>query len=677
MVNNSFAQKIIENYNEGTKIWIHDYHLLLLPSYLRRKIALHRSSIGIFLHTPFPSSEVYRILPMRIELLQGLLSASIIGFQTFEYARHFLTCCKRLMGLEHDSRRGGFLQIDYNGRQVLVRATHIGIDPQLFKDAVSRGAVIEMSNKLEAKYRGSMLVAGFDPLDKLKGIGFKFLAVEALLRDYPRYRGRFVLLQIGLPRNTNQAEDLKKELCEIATRVNRTYGDPATNYLPIVFEEKNVSFEERVALYCASDAVLITSIRDGLNLVPFEYLIASEKKKGVVVVSEFTGCSRSLGGALRINPMSIDDIVVSIDKALSMDASEKSMRHERDRDYVAKRSTTFWALNFLRDLELTSDSSESTAYLGIGLGLGFRVLEFGADFRKLEINKMIKAYQASRCRLIFLDYEGTLTPIAPISQLAAPDESVIRTLTFLCSDPRNIVYIVSGRQKALVHEWFSSVPKLGLAAEHGFFYRKPGALEWEQLVPDADFSWMQPAAAICELYTERTEGSQLEVKDSTLVWRYRDCDPEFGSLQCKELYDHLQTILANFDLQVQRGKDILEVKLKGINKGVSMERITQESLVEEQKFDFILAMGDDRADEDMFSYLKARFTGPSEQTSVFSVTVGRKPSHAHFFVEDVEESKEVLQAIRISAAKTGRVQSSMELRSLGLGNRLSSRLYLA
>eukprot|EP00002_Diphylleia_rotans_P010845 TRINITY_DN2145_c0_g1_i3.p1 TRINITY_DN2145_c0_g1~~TRINITY_DN2145_c0_g1_i3.p1 ORF type:complete len:564 (+),score=125.06 TRINITY_DN2145_c0_g1_i3:85-1776(+) len=559
----------------------------------------------------------------------------------------------------------------------MVRVTHIGIDPNLFKEATLRENVIKSSQEMTDAHAGRLILSGVDTLERLKGIGHKFLAMEALLRDYPRYRGRLVLIQVCMPRSrSKESAPLGAELREIASRINAAYGNPAQGYQPIIYMEKYLSFDERVALYCVSDGVLVTSIRDGLNLVPYEYLITCQKKVGVVIVSEFTGCSRSLSGAIRVNPLSTEDLVVAIDKAFTMNGGEKKIRHQKDCEYITKHSTTFWALNFLRDLERAADASLTATYLGLGLGLGFRILEFGADFQRLESQKVMKAYQQSRNRLIFLDYEGTLRPLqSSIAQLAAPDEQVLSNIMFLCSDPRNVVYIMSGRQRSIVDEWFAKVPQLGLAAEHGFFYRKPGNKDWEQLEPEADFSWMQPAATICDLYTERTDGATLEVKDSTLVWRYRDCDPEFGALQAKELYDHLQNILTNFDLQVQHGNGILEVKLKGINKGVALERILHESFAgQDVEPDFILALGDDRSDEDMFAFLKAQYPETTTTAKVFTVTVGRKPSHAKYFVEDVDEAQELIQTFRFSATKANRVQSSMELRMLGSTGERGNRL---
>eukprot|EP00002_Diphylleia_rotans_P016525 TRINITY_DN3217_c0_g1_i3.p1 TRINITY_DN3217_c0_g1~~TRINITY_DN3217_c0_g1_i3.p1 ORF type:complete len:930 (-),score=208.84 TRINITY_DN3217_c0_g1_i3:490-3279(-) len=610
LVNNMFAQKIMEIYKEGDLIWIHDYHLLLLPSYLRRRMSLYRASIGLFLHTPFPSSEVYRLLPVRVELLHGLLSATLIGFQMFEYARHFLTCCKRLLGLEFDSRRGGFLGIEYNGQQVMVRVTHIGIDPSLFGQAKKRDEVVQYSQQLSHKLKGCTVLSGVDTLERLKGVGLKLLAIEALLRDYPRYREKLVLIQVCIPRYLSlECDPMSMELKEHVERINQTYGNPETGYMPIIYIEKDISFEERVSIYCVSDGVLVTSVRDGLNLVPYEYIVSATDKKGITIVSEFTGCSRSLSGAIRINPWSTDDLASAIDKAFSMNDVERQVKYDKDYEYITKHSTTFWALNFLRDLEKVTTTSTSATYLGLGLGLGFRVLEYGADFKRLEFAKVVKAYQQSRRRIIFLDYEGTLCANhTSLINVNRPDEDVLNNLEFLCSDPKNNVIIISGRQRSTMEEWFQDVERLGIAAEHGFFYKNPSSQGWSQLEPDADFSWMEPAAAICDIYTERTDGATLEIKETSLVWRYRDCDPEFGALQAKELCAHLEEILSSYDIQIQHGKGLLEVKPHGINKGVAVERILQEvGSKDGSSQDFIMAIGDDRSDEDMFAFLRARF----------------------------------------------------------------------
>eukprot|EP00004_Rigifila_ramosa_P013609 TRINITY_DN3030_c0_g1_i3.p1 TRINITY_DN3030_c0_g1~~TRINITY_DN3030_c0_g1_i3.p1 ORF type:complete len:687 (-),score=150.04 TRINITY_DN3030_c0_g1_i3:22-2082(-) len=681
MVNNQFAQRIMETYRDGNEIWIQDYHLMLLPSYLRRRLTLHTASIGFFLHTPFPSSEIYRMLPVRNEILHGLLSSSLIGFQMFEYARHFLTCCKRLLGLDYNSRRGGFLGLDYFGQEVMVRISHIGIDPNIFEARVRTDMIRRNVEKLSEEFKGCTVLLGVDNLDRLKGVGLKLLAMEALMRDYPRYRNHLCLIQVCIPRwlqnRDNRDAHLSAELKQHANRINSLYGNPATGYKPIKLIEKDISFDERITLYSIADGVLLTCIRDGLNLVPYEYLAAkTPNKKGILLISEFTGCSRSLSGAVRINPWSIDDVVAAIDKALSMNPTERKAVFEKDSAYVRKHTTTFWALNFLRDLERTATARhDSVTYLGVGLGHGQRVLDDNSLFNKIDFAHIIKAYQTSTRRLLFLDYEGTVA--TPLPVMPEPSASLRRNLELLCDDPCNTVFLISGRQRRVLAAAFGAFKKLGLAAEHGFFFKYPESEQWSQLVPGADFSWMDVAATVCEPYTDRTDGSQLEAKESALVWRYRDCDPDFGAMQAKQLFDHLQNVLAHFDVQVHHGKGAVEVYLRGINKGVVIDRVLNHQEQSGSSFDFVLCLGDDQADEDMFSMLHSRFPNSEpmpvsasparapapadeDRAAVFTCTVGRKPSHAKFFVDDIDEANELLQALRFSAVK--RNASAQELR---------------
>eukprot|EP00741_Cyanophora_paradoxa_P019421 tig00021127_g18748.t1 len=729
-VNNRFAQSIIEVYNEGDMIWVHDYHLLLLPTLIRRR--LHAAKIGIFLHTPFPSSEVLRTLPIREDILRGMLSASLVGFHLFDFARHFLSCCVRMLGLQFESRRGGFLGVEYNGRHVMVRVSHVGIDPDRFIQRLEVPAVRESAHQMAARYRGRTVLLGIDDMDKLKGIPLKLMAFKQLLTSYPQLRGRVHLVQIGLPKNARHEEQaaLREEIRALIGEIDAAFA--TGTYRPVEFSERALTFDERVALYSVADVVVNTSIRDGLNLVPYEYIVCSGDRSGTLVVSEFTGCGRGLAAASIVNPWNTEEVATAIHRSLSASPIDRQVKHDKDYEYVTRHTTQTWADSFLADLEAAAEKADKSTYMSLGLGTGFRVLEFGTGFKKADFDEIVRSYRRSKRRLIVLDYEGTLVPGGRETARQAPSEAVLNGLKALCNDPHNTVFIVAGRERKILERWFGSVPKLGLAAEHGIYYRYgPEAPEgWRLSVPSLDQSWMEAALDLLQSYTERTDGAYIEAKECALVWHFRDADPDFGAMQAKELHDHLDNVLGAFPVQVVNGKGIVEVKPRMCNKGSTVERILGD-LAEQSRsmgipcVDFVLVIGDDRSDEEMFNALenyaespgcnwglhlgRTRSTSsaggspqhtpaspafgampapalpppalggpaasgldspalgvpgsgypslsghphPSELAS-FSITIGRKPSHAKYFLDNYEETNELLSALARNRSSSSR-----------------------
>eukprot|EP00742_Colponemidia_sp_Colp-10_P008648 GILJ01009382.1.p1 GENE.GILJ01009382.1~~GILJ01009382.1.p1 ORF type:complete len:1037 (-),score=136.84 GILJ01009382.1:160-3270(-) len=681
-LNKIFADKIVEFHHEGDMVWIHDFHLCLVPSYLTRRIRL--ANIGLFVHCPFPSSEIYRTLPVRDELLRGMLCADLIGFHLFEYARHFLTACKRLLGTNYECRRGGHLGVDYYGRHVMVRIGHVGIQPELIQEHMETQEVRDYAKELKERFPGKIILAGVDKLERLSGLHLKLLAFENLLQNYPLYRHRVILLQIGIPdlSRVDDYELVKEDVDDIVLRINKEFGNV------IHFWEEDLTFNKRLAVWSVADAIVITSIRDGLCLAPFEYTALRRDPPGAVVMSEFAGCSRALNGVLRVNPWNIEEVSSAMDRALTMPLQERTQRWQLDYHYVSMHSTLLWAENFLLDLKRARKKEEQFTYMGLGFGLGYRVLGMGSDFLPLDPEEVSKSYRKSHNRVILLDHEGTLVPEGSSGATAAehlsargfgPSSTVLSCLEAMCKDEKNTVFILSGREKKALEEWFGKIQGLGLAAEHGFFYRWSAASgdRWDHLGRHLDWSWKEVANGILEAYTQRTEGSFIERKGSALVWQYRDADPDFGGWQAKELTDHLEQVLMNFPVIVIAGKGYVEVKPRGINKGVMVEKILSKISATRGEVDFVLCIGDDRSDEDMFSALNSRIpkvgTGSSsslhslssmQNVPIYTTTVGKKPSHAHYFLNDMEEVLMVLEALRNQSTKASRTRSTNDMRAL-------------
>ncbi|KAL5573955.1 hypothetical protein UlMin_023552 [Ulmus minor] len=640
--NKLFYQKIIEVLNpECDYVWIHDYHLMVVPMFLRNRFL--RVRMGFFLHSPFPSSEIYRTLPVREEILKALLNSDIIGFHTFDYARHFLSCCSRMLGLDYHSNRG-YLGLDYYGRIIGIKIMPVGIHIPRIQSVMKAENEAGRLKELEQKFEGKVVLFGVDDMDIFKGINLKLLAMEQMLKQNSSLQGNAVLIQIVNPARGNgiDLKELQEEIQESCRRINEEFGQPG--YQPIVLIDSPVSFSERVAYYSIADCVVVTAVRDGMNLTPYEYIVcrqgvsASGPKNGMLVVSEFIGCSPSLSGAIRVNPWNIEATAEAMRDAIGMNASEQELRHAKHYWYVSTHDVSYWARSFLDDLKRTCKDHFAKKYWGVGFGFTYRVVVVNPNFRKLSINDVLSAYCQSKSRVILLDYDGTVKPQQSANK--TPSEEVVSILNKLCADQNNTVFIVSGRGRVSLSKWFSSAcQKLGTAAEHGFFLRWSQNEEWGVCSSSSDIGWMKIAEPIMKMYAEATDGSCIEVKETALVWQYRYADPVFGSSQAGELLDHLESVLANEPVVVKRGKHIVEVKPQGVSKGLVAEKIFKRMAENGRQADFVLCIGDDISDEDMFEIFDNESLSNllPANTSIFPCTVEQKPSKAKYFLDDITE----------------------------------------
>ncbi|XP_031255202.1 probable alpha,alpha-trehalose-phosphate synthase [UDP-forming] 11 [Pistacia vera] len=658
--NKVFADKVMEVINpDEDYVWIHDYHLMVLPSILRKRF--HKVKLGFFLHSPFPSSEIYRTLPVRDEILKCLLNCDLIGFQTFDYARHFLSSCSRMLGLNYESKRG-YIGLDYYGRTVSIKILPVGIHMGQLESVLALEETAKKAKELREKYDGKIVMLGVDDMDLFKGISLKFSAMGQLLELQPELRGKVVFIQITNPARSSgkDVQDVVDETNSIADEINRKFGKPG--YEPIVMIKGPVSTLEKVTYYAIAECCVVNCVRDGMNLVPYKYTVSRQgspvldkalgfdeknptPKKSVIIVSEFVGCSPSLSGAIRVNPWNIDAVADAMDSALRMPETEKRLRHEKHYKYISSHDVAYWARSFDQDLERACRDHSFKMCWGVGLGLGFRIIALGPEFRKLGVHRISDAYKRTNSRLILLDYDGTVMPQASVDK--TPNSEVISILNNLCSDPRNIVFIVSGRGKDSLGKWFSPCEKLGISAEHGYFLRWTSDAPWETCSLLMDFDWKKIAEPVMKLYTETTDGSFIEHKETALVWHHQDADPHFGTSQAKELLDHLESVLANEPVVVKRGQHIVEVKPQGVSKGIVVENLISTMQSKGKSPDFVLCIGDDRSDEDMFESIGRAVANPSLPAigEVFACTVGQKPSMAKYYLDDTSEVINLLKGL--------------------------------
>ncbi|XP_010449561.1 PREDICTED: alpha,alpha-trehalose-phosphate synthase [UDP-forming] 5-like isoform X1 [Camelina sativa] len=658
-VNKIFADKVMEVISpDDDFVWVHDYHLMVLPTFLRKRF--NRVKLGFFLHSPFPSSEIYRTLPVRNELLRALLNADLIGFHTFDYARHFLSCCSRMLGLSYQSKRGT-IGLEYYGRTVSIKILPVGIHISQLQSILNLPETQTKVAELRDQFLNQKVLLGVDDMDIFKGISLKLLAMEQLLTQHPEKRGQVVLVQIANPARGRgkDVQEVQSETEATVKRINEMFGRPG--YQPVVLIDTPLQFFERIAYYVIAECCLVTAVRDGMNLIPYEYIICrqgnprlneiiglepSASKKSMLVVSEFIGCSPSLSGTIRVNPWNIDAVTEAMDYALIVSEAEKQMRHEKHYKYVSTHDVAYWARSFIQDLERACGDHVRKRCWGIGFGLGFRVVALDPSFKKLSIEHIVSAYKRTKNRAILLDYDGTM--VQPGSIRTTPTRETIEILNNLSSDPKNIVYLVSGKDRTTLTEWFSSCDDLGLGAEHGYFIRPNDGTDWETSSLVSGFEWKQIAEPVMRLYTETTDGSTIETKETALVWNYQFADPDFGSCQAKELMEHLESVLTNDPVSVKTGQQLVEVKPQGL----VAERLITTMQERGKLLDFILCVGDDRSDEDMFEVIMSAKDGPalSPVAEIFACTVGQKPSKAKYYLDDTAEIIRMLEGLATSNA---------------------------
>jgi trehalose 6-phosphate synthase/phosphatase len=574
-VNREFCDTVAGLLAPGDTIWIHDYHLLLLPELLRN---VHpEATIGFFLHTPFPSYELFRLLPTawKEELLGGLLGADLVGFHVHEYTQHFLHCALRILGREHHL---GNLVVGDQVRRV--DTFPLGVDFENFTKAAQSPAVTARRAELERELGARKIVLSVDRLDYSKGLANRLHGYERFLAHHRDWHGKvsFVMLVVPSRVEVPQYKQMRHELDEIVGHINGRFG--SLDWTPIVYQVRSVPFEELVALYSLADVALITPLRDGMNLVAKEFLASKADDTGVLILSEMAGAAREMSEALLINPNHWGEIENALTAALAMPRAEQIRRNQPIRERLARYDAENWAKQFLSALTRVKEQQGRLATKQLGGELGERV---------------VQRHRAAQRALLLLDYDGTLVPIAARPELAVPDTGLIDLLSRLAVQEKNRLFVISGRDRGSLAHWFGSLP-MGLVAEHGAWLREPFG-EW-RLTRPLSSEWKERVAAILRLFVAQVAGSHVEEKEYSLAWHYRGAEPGLGTQRAKELIDELTQFTANLDLQIVEGKKVVEVRNAGVNKGLAGLE-----LLKSQEPDFVLALGDDYTDEDLFRRL--------------------------------------------------------------------------
>ena len=610
-VNRKFAEEVAAHAADGDEVWIHDYHLFLLPRMLKR--LKPKLAVGFFLHTPFPSYEIFRCLPQRKELLEGLLGADLLGFHTYGYMRHFRSSAIRLLKTEYEIDR-----IMYGGRTCQIGVFPIGINAKSFINELETRRFEKRKEYFRSIYAGRKLVLGVERLDYTKGIIRRLEAIEKFLSG-PEERQDVTFLFISVP-TRDEVKEYSDLLHNVQTRVGQINGQYSDiGYNPIHFIYKSIPFTDLCALYSIADVALLTPLIDGMNLVAKEYLACKTDSTGVLILSEFAGAAHDLCDAVIVNPYDIDDVAKSLRTALAMSESEKERRLSAMRDHVMTYDATHWAKSFLTTLSSIKPPTPQS-----------RVRQ-----KRMTLEDIVaKMKSVSRCGL-FIDYDGTLREFEPLPQLAEPGKETLSLLKSLSRIDRLSTYIISGRKAEDLEKWLGDLD-ITLIAEHGFRLREPGH-DWRTLKEGIDLSWMEKVHDIFTQYVSTTPGSFIERKSASIVWHYRRSEPEFGSWKAQQLSANLMEILANEPAVVQHGQLIVEVASDQIDKGEVLRRF-----LERERFDCVLCAGDDKTDETMF-----RLSDPR----IISIKIGKGETHACHRLASPAELHDLLSKI-VRAARS-------------------------
>ena len=605
-INKRFADKILEVAKKGDVVWVHDYHLMLLPKMLRE--VMPNLKVGFFLHTPFPSYEIFRCHPKRKELLEGLIGADLLGFHTFGYLRHFRSAAMRILGVETAMNS---IKTDDGVCQLGIYP--IGINTASFRDTLASERFAEKRQYFAEHFKGKKIVLSVERLDYTKGIPRRLMAIDKFLANW-HDPNNVCFVFVAVPSRDDVAEyrDLRELVESQVGRINGKYS--TLDNVPVHFIHHPIDFTELCALYSLADTALVTPLIDGMNLVAKEYAMCKSDGNGALVLSEFAGVANELFKAIKVNPYDIEQMAKAIEESLSMETKDKRRRMTGMYERVSEYDAVFWANSFLSDLaELPKRKAASSTL---------------PDTKKQIINRFEKAKKIA----LFLDYDGSLREFQDSPEKASPTEEILSILKKINSTKKIDGYIISGRKADNLEQWFGNTT-MTLVAEHGFEYKsgKEKQAKWQPLADSYDHSWKVQVRRVLEQYSGTVPGSFIEDKISALVWHYRRADPEFGMWKAKHLVNSLNEMKANLPVEVHEGAMIVEISSIQISKGTAVQK-----LISDSNYDLIVCIGDDYTDETMFRI---------DDSRLLSIKVGKAESAAMSKVKNPAELRRLLKTL--------------------------------
>lgn len=604
-VNRMFASRIDSLVRPGDVVWVHDYQLFLLPQMIRDNHP--EISIGFFLHIPFPSYEVFRLLhrSWKEKIIRGILGADLIGFHTHEYVQHFLKAVRMITGFDHQYR-----SIVMGNRVVKADQFPLGIDFDKFHEATRNDLVVERKNRILKNFSDKKIIFSVDRLDYTKGVTHRLSGYEQFLSTHPEWHKRVVMVLVVVPsREIISRYNERKNMIE--EQVGRINGKWSTlDWQPVIYQYGQLDFDELCAMYQAADVGLITPLRDGMNLVAKEYVASRVAQRGVLILSELAGAANELGEAILVNPLDTQELAASIHTALTMDVVDQRRHIAHMQKRLMEYTVSDWVSDFLSQL---------------------REVKIFQEKRKLkQLNdkiqtRIVSGFSSASSRHLFLDYDGTLVPFARHPSEARPDMQLLELLRTIAADHETEITIISGRNSDVLEDWFDALP-LNLVAEHGASIRMKGN-DWSH-ERSIDQTWKPLIRPSFDMFVQRCPGSFVEEKNHTLAWHYRNVDDELGFVRSRELLDNLFHLIRNAQLQVIDGNKVIEVRVAGVDKGTAALRVLQK-----KPADFVLVIGDDKTDEDMFRSL---------EKSAVTIKVGEGITHAQYILPTQQQVLQLL-----------------------------------
>jgi len=603
-VNAIYADCVLKLCEHGSSIWINDYQLMLLPALLREK-HIH-DKIGFFLHIPFPNAKEFASLDNAKDLILGVLGSELIGFHTESYVNNFIKTCQR--------QKIGLLTEDciaLDDRIIRITNFPMGIDYAKFARAGKLKVVKKEIIQLHNKYRGRKIILTVDRLDPTKGLIERVHAYRKLLLDNEPLHGKITMIMLVVPSRT-EIEEYQKLRIQLEKLINRTNAEfRSLIWEPIEYMYTCLPFEKLIPLYQLADVAFISPLIDGMNLVAKEFIASKQNKNGVLILSKTAGAAEELHDALIVNPTNQNSLVKALSRAIVMTKADMRKRLQNMQKHVSTYTVQNWANNYLNSL-LTSPSLPVV-----------RTKSLSYSWQQ----ELLAAYSSALKRVLLFDYDGTLAPFVDKPELAEPSVQLKKQMEQISSNKQNRVIIISGRNKESLGEWFNNLP-ITLVVEHGSLIRRAGEEQWHTEM-NFDTSWKPMILTILEQHAIKVPDSFVEQKQNSLVWHYRVAKPYYVQKYLVSLKRLLQPLTQKLNLKVEQGNMILEVRPTSISKSTY-------ALEYSKNADFVLAIGDDTTDEEMFLALPP---------TAWTIKVGTGNTAARYRVKDVNEVHELLDKL--------------------------------
>ena len=681
LLNRKFAETLCKFADMNDLIMLNDMNLCFIPNSLALRNKLNWR-IGIYIHLCFPSSDVFKAFPNSIDIMYSLILCDVIGFHIYQDARNFMTILERVFWIYPQIKNKGYITFDYLGKYSFIFIKYCGADNEKVMKTISntentsnelfeeKRKYSNYLNKYKKIINDKMSIINFDNAIEMTELILKFNSYKIYLNENIDQKGKIILIEILSYKNSYK-ENLDK-IHEEVNKIKKEFGEDSIYYEEFNEDENNVSLEEQLAIFSLGNIFLLLQRWNKIcSLVNLYLLVQNQNKLDKifgVIINESNPISPKIRSIYKINPYNIEQILKGIDVILHMESPIRMENLKKDLSYINKHSKINFLQSYFGDLKLITSNKKDLNSIQFGLKNDFRVMKLRKNFVPLTANILQNKYNTSKCRLFFLDYEETLQSFIEkdndniniddddyIMNKHTPSEKLINVLKSLCNNPKNYVYIITGKPKKFLQEWFKDVKNLGFGGEYGYYYKEAQSQDDKihTLISMKDWSWKKNAYTIIKQFELKTEGSRTKLRDSSISWNFANSDQYSGYIQASDLSIHLSYLFGNSPhLEVITGKDYVEIKPKDLNKGYFISFILKKYINEGKKPDYIFACGDDVSDEEMFKYLnfvnKQINRRMEENIRIITSTLDKKPSTAQYYVPVPDELLNLLDSLTSS-----------------------------